>query len=87
MPRLLVYTARNCRVCSYARALAAVMGRRFPMVEVVVIDIDAPGACVPDDIFAVPMFVLDGRVVSVGNPSPEEMERKLANAVRKAERP
>ncbi len=86
VPRLLVYTARTCRVCAYARALAAVLGQRFPMVEVAVIDIDAPGAHVPDHVFAVPTFVLDGRVVSVGNPAPEEMERTLSDAVRNADR-
>lgn len=62
------------------------MGRRFPTVEVTVIDIDAPAVQVPDHVFAVPTFVLDGRVVSIGNPAPEEMERTLADAVRRADR-
>ncbi|HWQ28731.1 MAG TPA: thioredoxin family protein [Dehalococcoidia bacterium] len=86
MPRLLVYTARDCRLCTYARALAAVMGSRFPTVEVDVIDIDDPAVQVPAHVFAVPTFVLDGRVVSVGNPAPEEIQRALAEAVRHADR-
>jgi hypothetical protein len=78
VPTLYVYTSRHCDVCRYAWALAAA-AERFPEMDVRVVDVDGGDAEVPEEVFALPTYVLDGRVVSVGNPDLNTVERALAD--------
>ena len=45
-----------------------------------VIDLDRAGAPPPEGVVAVPTYVLDGQVVSLGNPYPEELFARLHEA-------
>ncbi len=55
---------------------------RFPQVAIELIDIAAgPG---PETIFAVPTYVLNGRVVSLGNPYRHDLQRLLQEALEQA---
>jgi hypothetical protein len=45
-----------------------------------VIDLDLYGSPPPDPVVAVPTYVLNGRVVSLGNPYPEELFARLHEA-------
>ncbi len=75
----MVYVSPRCDACAHARTLAAAVAHRFPGVEVRVVTLDEEtGACLPDGVFAVPTYVLDGRVLWLGNPEPEAIERVLA---------
>ncbi|HEV2128769.1 MAG TPA: hypothetical protein VGR22_09135 [Thermomicrobiales bacterium] len=64
-----IYTAEACFGCDRARELAAqVRGWRLPHVTVTLRDLGDPGTDRPDRVFAVPTYLLDGRVISLGNP-------------------
>lgn len=78
--RLTVYVIQNCANCEYAMSVAAAIRRDYPQVAVEVVDLANPSEPVPDSVFATPTYLLDGRVWSLGNPSPEQIEAKFGKA-------
>ncbi|MFN3333366.1 MAG: hypothetical protein ACK47M_12725 [Caldilinea sp.] len=42
-----------------------------------VVDLAVPGEVIPEIVFATPTYLLDGRVWSLGNPSPEQVRNTL----------
>lgn len=77
--RLEIYVADHCDYCGEALRLAEV-ARTMAGVEVRVINLDTTSDPVPARVVAVPTYLLDGRVVSLGNPSREDLVRLLARA-------
>jgi alkyl hydroperoxide reductase subunit AhpF len=81
-PRLEVYVSSECPNCGEAVRLADEAAERYPNVVVRVIDLDQlEGNPPPDPVVAVPTYLLNGRVVSLGNPYPEELFARLHEAV------
>jgi hypothetical protein len=68
--RLTIYIAEHCSGCDRAQVLAAQMGQFFPELTVELIDL-ATELDNREEIFAVPTYMLNGRVVSLGNPKPD----------------
>jgi alkyl hydroperoxide reductase subunit AhpF len=80
-PRLEVYVSSECPNCGEAVRLAEEVAARYPTVVVRVIDLDElDGNPPPDPVVAVPTYVLNGRVVSLGNPYPEDLFARLHEA-------
>ena len=79
-PRLDVYVSTECLNCVEAVTLAEEAAARYPSVSVRVIDLDLDGNPPPDLVVAVPTYVLNGRVISLGNPYPEELFARLHEA-------
>jgi len=77
-PLLQIYVASHCLNCDEALRLACVVARLFPQLEVDVIDLDEPPTD-GTDVFAVPTYVLNGRVCFLGNPSEQELCDLLAD--------
>ena len=71
MPLVQIVVASGCEGCWEARRLAREAQRRFPTVTIDVIDLDIEPERQPENVFAVPTFLLDGRVISLGNPADE----------------
>jgi hypothetical protein len=68
-PRLEVYVSRECLNCDEALSLAEEAAARYPNVAVRVVDLDQlAGSPPPDPVVAVPTYVLNSQVVSLGNP-------------------
>jgi len=85
MVHLQIYVAHGCPMCVYSRQLAADIPQRFPMVDVRVIDIaELHVSELPDNVFATPTWLLNGRVYSMGNPDPEDLWDRLAMASQQA---
>jgi alkyl hydroperoxide reductase subunit AhpF len=80
-PQLEVYVSSECPNCGEAVRLAEEAAERYPTVVVRVIDLDQlDGNPPPDPVVAVPTYLLNGRVVSLGNPYPEELFALLHEA-------
>ena len=62
-----VYVGQHCENCQEALVIA-VAARGIPGIVVRVIDWDDPQAVVPARVIAVPTYVLDQQIVSLGNP-------------------
>ncbi len=52
--------------------IALEMGEMFPLLQVDLIDLDA-GHPIPDGVVATPTYLLDGKVISLGNPRREDL--------------
>jgi hypothetical protein len=58
--------------------LAEEAAARYPTIVVRVIDLDQlDGGPPPDPVVAVPTYLLNGRVISLGNPYPEDLFARL----------
>lgn len=73
---LQIVVSRDCPTCAESRTIALEMRERFPLLQVDLIDLDA-GHPVPDGVVATPTYLLDGTVISLGNPRREDLVRKL----------
>lgn len=78
-PILHVYIADDCWSCQETRRIVADVTGQFPEIRVELRDMNQDW---PDDVFAVPTYVLNGRVISLGNPTREELRQKLTVARR-----
>ncbi len=78
---LAVVVAADCPQCGEARRLAAVARQCYPELMVRLIDLAASPAAGPAAAFAVPTFLLDGRVLSLGNPYEATLLARLADAL------
>ncbi len=74
--KLQVFVKTGCEVCSRARQLAQQADERFPNLEVDIVDMNKASPD-RDDVFAVPTFVLEGRVLSLGNPQESELHDEV----------
>lgn len=72
-----VYISAHCWQCPEAQRLARKAQLEFPAIAVRVIDLDQPGVMQPAFVFAVPTFVLNGQVISLGTPTPEDLDQKI----------
>lgn len=77
---LKIFVEPHCESCERALELASEISARFPALHVEVVDMSRPEVERPDYVFAVPTFVLNGRVFSLGNPR----RSRLAAAVEAA---
>lgn len=76
--RLDIYVASHCVGCQEALRIAE-LARDIAGLDVAVINLDhaTPARPVPANVIAVPTYLLDGRVVSLGNPYREEFLARL----------
>lgn len=80
-PELAVYVGENCPSCQTAVEVAERARREFPHVDVSVVDLGVSSERQPDGVFAVPTFLLDGEIVSLGTPSWERLQPLLLAAL------
>jgi hypothetical protein len=73
--RLQIYISDDCWSCEESLRIAEEARARFEHVNVELLDLMREEA--PEAVFAAPTYVLDGRVISLGNPSRERLWRLL----------
>lgn len=73
-----VYVERDCFVCRRSPALVAEVKAEFPEVQVELINLAEGRGAHRDLVVAVPTFILNGRVFSLGNPTPSDLRREVA---------
>ena len=72
-----IFVAQHCFMCQYAYEIVELIERDFSQVKLQVIDIADPDASIPEVVFATPTYLLNGRVWSLGNPSPAQVTEQL----------
>lgn len=78
MVKLQVYVAEDCWTCEETRRIVADVVSELPDVVVELLDLNN---CIrPDNVFAVPTYVLNGRVVFLGNPTRQQLWQRLLAA-------
>ena len=76
-PTLRIYVGQHCWSCEEALRLAAEVRTQFTGVNVELIDLDAEGSVNVDDVFSTPTYVFNGRTISLGNPTRDELFLQL----------
>ena len=79
-PVLKVFVIEHCATCDEARSIATRIEQNYPQVTVEVIDIGDTRVIVPETVFATPTFMLNNRIISLGNPYPDEIFKRLDEA-------
>ena len=79
MVKLLVYIREDCWSCAESHRIVAEIAPEFPQLAVELVDFDVPDR--PQNIFAVPTYVLNGRIISLGNPYRDELRKEIATAL------
>ena len=77
---LRIFVTDDCPGCAEARHIALQVRQEFPHLKVEIVDLTDPRTTVPEEVFATPTYMLDDRVVSLGNPGPAEITRWAASA-------
>lgn len=72
-----IYIDDGCLNCEQARRIAERVQKQMPHIEVNLIEITGER---PDNVFAVPTYLLDGSTLYLGNPSEQELFEKLEAA-------
>ncbi len=78
---LQVYVKHGCETCDRARKIAQLVDAEFPKVSVEIVDMSESQSR-RDDVFAVPTYVLEDRVLSLGNPQEGELRDQIATLLR-----
>jgi len=82
---LTIYVDEGCFGCDRARQMAGEIERSHDSLDVRVVDLSEI-AVLPEAVIAVPAYLLDGRLVSLGNPYLSELsaliDRGLADEAR-----
>jgi predicted DsbA family dithiol-disulfide isomerase len=75
---LTVFVSNHCFNCKESLLIAQRIRQQYPKVRVTVRDIDKEEPC--PNIFAVPTYVLDGKVAFFGNPTEKQIRELLRGA-------
>lgn len=68
-PILKIFVRDDCFGCVAAQEIAVRVEQDHPQLKVELVNIADPKAIVPETVFATPTYMLDNRIVSLGNPS------------------
>lgn len=74
---LQVYVSDECWTCQETERIVRDIAHQFPNI---LIEIREMGENQPDEVFAVPTYLLNGRTIYLGNPTREELKQTLINA-------
>lgn len=79
MPSTLkIYIRFHCTGCAEAQDTAVHIEKTYPHLAVEVVDMDNPTSTIPDNVFATPTYVLDNKVMSLGNPDYRDIAEWLS---------
>lgn len=80
-PSLKIFITEKCPGCDEALNVAARIEQNYAaVIDVEVINITDAQNIVPEAVFATPTFMLNDRIVSLGNPSPKEIRSWIEDA-------
>lgn len=81
MARLEIFVSAHCFGCQEARRLAKAVAERFGDVRVRLVDLDAEPEARPEHVVAVPTYLLDDAVISLGNPRQSDLFQQVERAI------
>ncbi len=77
MMKLQVYIADDCWSCEETRRVVADVAVVLPQLEVALVNLSEAGVGQPDAVFATPTYMMNGRILFLGNPTPIELRQKI----------
>lgn len=74
---LAIYTMTHCPTCAETHCIAAEITTRFRDLAVTVINLDQTPTLRPPIVFSVPTYLLNGEVISLGNPYLDDLDARI----------
>lgn len=74
-----IFVGGRCPICQSALAGLQNLRRELPNVHINVIDLDAPNTPKPDNIIAIPSFVINGYLIATGNLKVDELKKFIGS--------
>ena len=81
MHKLTVYIADDCWSCNETQRILDDVMPHFP--DLLLKLVNTSQQPLPDHVFAVPTYLLNGKIISLGNPTRDALQRRLANISKK----
>lgn len=81
-----IFIDRNCQNCETSVDLASWVRKNFPGLSIKVIDIAHPTGKIPETVYAVPTYLLDGEIISLGNPARHDLRLRIEERLDSADR-
>ncbi len=81
MHTLTVYIADDCWSCAETQRILDDIMPNFPNVLLNVVDMEQEP--MPENVFAVPTYLLDGKIISLGNPTRDALQKRLVSIMNK----
>jgi hypothetical protein len=75
---LRVFVSGRCPLTEYVALVTEAVQRQLPFVLVEIVDVDTTLEPLPEVVFSVPTYMLNGRVVSLGNPDAQFVQELRA---------
>lgn len=75
---LRVFVSGRCPLTAQVALVTAEVHHQLPSVHVEIVDVDTTQDALPDAVFSVPTYTLNGRVVSLGNPDAQFVQELRA---------
>jgi hypothetical protein len=82
MHKLTVYIADDCWSCTETRRILNDVIPKFP--DLLLSVVNTKQTPLPDGVFAVPTYLLNGKVISLGNPTREALQKRLSRTFSKS---
>lgn len=79
MVTLQIYVDEACWSCTESHRMVEALRPSFPTVQFQFRDLRREPH--PEAVFAAPTFLLNGRIISLGNPAPQRLRRLLEEAL------
>ncbi|MEW6131459.1 MAG: thioredoxin family protein [Acidobacteriota bacterium] len=80
-PGLHIYITSDCFGCEGVGQVKSEIAERFPFLVIEIVNLDDPNAVKPDNVFAVPTYVLNGEVISLGNLYLDQLSAIISKAL------
>lgn len=77
MDTLTVYIADDCWSCAETQRILEDVVPQFP--NLLLNLVNTAQQPLPENVFAVPTYLLNGKIISLGNPTREALEKRLAS--------
>jgi hypothetical protein len=74
---LQIFIDDGCLICDEARRLASLAQEKLPHVQISLINVSSNGATIPEQVFAVPTYMMNGKTLWLGNPDELEFLDRL----------
>ena len=81
-PLLRIFVAEHCSGCKEALDIARSIKQEYPHTFTVeVVDVTRSLADIPESVFATPTYMLNNKIVSLGNPRLEDIARWVPGGI------
>jgi hypothetical protein len=75
---LQVFVSGRCPFSEHVESITTAVQCQLPCVLVELVDVETTRAPLPESVFSVPTYILNGRIVSLGNPGARFVEELRA---------